>query len=230
MKISQPSWTTETSSTPYPFTTSFGYDSFITAANFIQYDDFIPVLKTIEITAADLIISIQFDVGVKKIVIDKANLALGYTVKVYDNTRYLGKLVFGYGYSKLLSEFPLNTIKIIDIPFLSFLVKSIPTNCGIYSFNKQFGALSLLAGDHVQLATTGNDVTFNAVPERTTIAETYLKSLNLVGPKDNSVFINSNEIIKVSGQNSYVEISLVGNKAKDLLKSDAILITSDDNI
>lgn len=231
MHLNVYSWTSETSLTPHPLTKSFGYDSLLLDANFVQFDNFVPVLKTIKLNDDKLEITIQFDLLLKTITplitdIDSS----GDYVKIYDGSRYLGTLVFGLGVTRFLASVGDQTTLTINTPFLAHLVKSIPSTCGVYSINEEFGPLSFTSDANINYIVSGQDIEFNAIAYPAASADNYLKTLNSVAPTDNSVFIKSTEIIKVRGQSSTVEVSLVGNSLSDLFKANSIIVTSDDNV
>jgi hypothetical protein len=230
MNLNVASWLTETTLTPYPLVKSFGYDSFLIDANFIQFDNFVPTLKSITVTDSTLEITIAFDLVTKTITEDISNIStIGSSLAVYDNSRYLGTLVFGSGVQRFVDAVGNNTTLKPNISFLPHIVKSIPSKCGVFALNSLWGELTFASDEYISYLVTANDIVFNAVAYPESAEEPYLKTLNLIGPTNNSVFIKSSDLVKVTGQNSTVTISMVGNKLSDTMKSEAIIVTSDDN-
>ena len=221
------SWLTEHTLTPYPLTKSFGYDGFIIDANFIQFDNFIPVLQTISLNSTNIFITIIFDKVTK--ILDCAISSIntvGSELRIYDGARYLGLLVFGSGVQRFVDSNTDNITLDLNLGFLPHTVKSIPSNCGVFALNNQFGALGFTSDDNINYDVAGNDITFNAIYVPPSPDTPYLKTLNIVGPTLNSVFIKSTELIKVSGQSSTVEISLIGNT----LNTNPIITTTGDGL
>lgn len=229
MNVNINSWLTETSLTPYPLTKSFGYDAMFTDASFIQFDNFVPVLKSVAVHNSDFIMAIIFDLSTETFTIPIDDIStIGSSYRLTSGTRYLGKLVFGSGVSKFVEASGDNTTLSLNIPFLTHTVKSIPSGCGVFALNSKFGALQITSDDFISFESEDvegvHQITFNAIAIPPDIDEPYLKTLNLIGPTSNSVFIASTDIIKVQGQASTIEISLVGTAA-----SEATIVTSDDN-
>lgn len=203
-------WSNEASLTPYPLIKSFGLDDLLLDANFIQFDNFIPIFKKITSDVLGVTITIQFDLSLEEIFIPVADvLETGTIKKVYSNNRYLGRLVFG----KSLSLFTTDIKKTIttNIPFLSHLVKSIPSRSGVYSIDSLYGDLVFLSDNNIYYEVAGAVITFNAAHVDTLSNTPYLKTINSVGPTANSVFIIDSDIIKVSVTGlSTIRVSLVG--------------------
>lgn len=236
MNINNPSWLTETSLTPYPLVKSFGYDSFLIDAALIQFDNFIPTLKTIKCVDNHVILTLVLDLYTKSFSIPKADiLTIGSTYKLVVDSRYIGRLTFGSGVEKLIAAVGDNTTLKVETKFLAHIVRSIPSKCGVFAINSLFGDLQFTHGDHITYTVdslesdTIQHVTFNAIAVPPPIDIPYLKTLNSVGPTHNSVFLKSTDLIKVAGQASTIEVSLVGGTSGAAAISDAIIVTSDDN-
>ena len=228
MKLSTLSWTTETSLSPYPLSKSFGYDSFLIDANFVQFDGFVPILKTIKVADASLEITIKFDLVEKKLSYLKTDITtIGSLKKIYDNERYLGTLVFGSGVTALIGSLGNQSTVTVNLPFLAHTVKAIPSGAGLYSIDAKYGELSFSSDNYISYDVDDNDIEFNAVAYPPASEELYLKTLNSVGPTNNNVFIKNTDIIKVTGGTSTVTISLVGSTLKGLLHSGSVIVTSD---
>jgi len=204
------SWNNESALSPYPLVNSFGYDDLLIDANFIQFDGFVPVLKSI--SAANNIIEfiIQFDNLIKTITVNKLDLlGVAYPITIKEGTRYLGKIVLGPNAVYLYDELANRTLT-LNIKFLAFLVKSIPSNAGVYKLQSNFGELALTSDENIWYNVGGNDVEFNAVSFGALSSEPYLKSLNTVLPTANSVFIQDSETIKITPGTNTFTVSLRG--------------------
>lgn len=229
MNVNVPSWLTETSLTPYPLTKSFGYDALFTDAEFIQFDNFVPTLKSIVIQDSTITFTITFDLYTRSFSSPVDDIStIGSTLRLAVSDRYLGKLVFGSGLALLVASIGNDKTLTTNIKFLPHVVKSIPSNCGIFAINDQYGDLTFDHDTHISYETGVDpdlhEITFNAIAYAISPNTPYLKTLNSVGPTNNSVFIKSTDLLKVSGQASTVEISLVGS-----ILSNSIIVTSDDN-
>lgn len=212
------SWQNESSLSPYPLAKSIGYDNLLIDANFVQFDAFSPVLKTLTVGSDKYIFEIVFDRVTKLVEVDKADLTgVPFDVTIYDGTRYLGKLVLGPEALAIYDLLGSRTLK-TNTKFLQFLVKSIPSNCGVYSIDSFFGDLSFLHDDHIWYEGSGQNITFNAVALEGLTDEPYLKTLNLVPPANNNLNITESEIIKVTGAGiGLVTISVVGTSVSNLV-------------
>lgn len=229
MSIGVLTWSNENALNPYPLTKGFGYDSFLIDANFIQFDSFVPILQSVKVVDDIVTITIQFDLETLAIELNKSFFSTaGVVHKIYSGGRYLGKLVFGADASRLVeTEIANLDTKIVNIPFLSHLVKSIPSTAGVYSIAGTYGAVKFESDDYVWYDVNSNDVTFNAVSGFDYGNDSYLKTLNEVAPVANSVYIKDSEVIKItSAGNSAIEISMVGTDVSGLLKAQDIIVTN----
>lgn len=221
-------WLNENSLTPYPLEKTFGYDGLIIDANFIQFDNFIPVLNSIKFQDKKIAISITFDLLTKIIYLTEEDYNItNLVVTIEEGGRYLGMLKFGNGLTKFVNnsgeQFSLN----IGIKFLPHLVKSIPSRSGVYSIDNKYGPFYFLGDNYISFDVNDNDITFNAIYYPPIETELYLKTLNSVGPTNNNVFIKNTDIIKVASEPATVVLSLVGTSQKGLTKANAIIVTSD---
>lgn len=212
------SWQSETSLSPYPLSKSIGFDNLLIDANFVQFDNFAPVLKSVYAANDIITFEILFDKLKKTISIARSSLTgIPYTVVIRDNTRYLGKLVLGPEASSLYDDLASRRFD-LDVKFLSFLVKSIPSKVGVYSIDNLFGGVQFGNDANVFYQITGNNVTFNAVATPTQNPNLYLKTINGVGPSSNNFKIVESSIVKITGNGAgVVQFSLVGSSFANLL-------------
>lgn len=204
------SWNNESNLSPYPLVNSFGYDDLIVDANFVQFDNFIPILQTVSAANNLFEFIIKFDNLTKTIVVNKLDL-LGspYTIIIKEGTRYLGKLILGANAVNLYDTLANRTLT-INTKFLSFLVKSIPSKAGVYKLQSNFGELAITSDNYIWYNLNGNNVEFNAVAFGQFSDDPYLKSVNSVLPTNNSVYIQDSDTVKITPSNNTFTVSLRG--------------------
>ena len=218
-------WRNETGLTPYPFVKSFGMDDVILDANFLQFDGFIPVLKTILVSTEKLIFNILFDSGLKSVEVSTFNVPH----KIYDNTRYLGVLVFGLGAANLAAQYSDQLIT-VDVPFLAHTIKSIPGSAGVYSIAGKYGTVVVDHDLNIWYDQSGQNITFNSVALPATSNTVVLKTLNTTHPILNSVYIQETELIKITAiSQTEVQFSLVGTSVSNLVDSNNSTIPTNPN-
>jgi len=209
-------WLDEKETSAYPLVQSVGIDDIFLDANFIQFNGFIPILKTIVITEHTIAITITFDTGDQTAVLSDDTFHSKSEYKFYDNTRYIGRILFGAGVNQLWLRYTNQTIT-YNIAFISALVRAIPSNAGVYSIQSKFGAVTIASDTVISFAVAGNIVTCNAVGLNNATGLIPLKTLNGVGPVGNNITILDNQLIKVSGTIAEVKSSLIGANAQDSL-------------
>ncbi len=215
-------WQNEHALTDYPLSAFIGYNDVVVDASFIQFDNFVPVLKTIAITDLAVTFTIEFDRETLDVVVEQTSFEPQAGVRIYGaNNRYLGCLVLSHGVNNL---FVLNagTVQTLNIPFAATTVTSISTAGGVYSIDEQFGDLEFDTGltDLVQeifFAIDGNVVTWNAVgyPELPTDSIQALKTLNGAIPLHNAVNITETALVKITPQFGGLTFSLANGVLND---------------
>ena len=223
-------WQNETSLTPYPLSKSIGHDTLIIDANFIQFDNFVPSLTKVEFGNESISLTIVFDRYTKVIEVLRSNftgIPYAHTVKFAD--RYVGKIVFGADALALSSS--LNNHELdVDVKFLAFLVKSIPSNAGVFKLDGMHGALHFTSDENISYLVTGQKVRFDAVSIPTLTDQPYLKTLNSIAPTSNNVFLRDSELIKVSSNGAAtVLISLIGTGISDFIMEQNSTIPTNPN-
>lgn len=229
MSIGVLSWTNETSLTPYPLAKSFGYDNFLVDANFVQFDNFIPVLKGIQLVNGYLNITILFDLGAVTTSVAVADAQqYRFTQKIFSADRYMGKLIFGPDTNLLVDSNIANLTTLqLNIPFLSHLVRGIPSKAGVFSVDSKFGALAFTSHSEIWYDTSGNNVTFNAVAGIDYNVTPYLKTLNTITPTHNGVYIEDNQVLKIrSTGTATLEASIVGSELSAINRPISIITTN----
>jgi hypothetical protein len=209
-------WRTEKSLTSYPLAEGIGIENFIIDAVFIQFDGFIPVLQTIVVTEESIHISILFDTGVKKKTIGSGGTVDGDIIKFYDGSRFLGKLLLGPGFTTMWDKFTDQTLT-LNTQFISSLVKSIPSNSGIFSINNLSGGIHVTSDSVIFFDVDVNDITFNAAALDSALSSPALKTVNSVLPVNNNLTIKDGEIIKISSDGNAVNINLIDESMLGIL-------------
>lgn len=208
----------------FPLVGNIETKDFIVDANFVQFDNFVPVLNYATIDTTGITLNITFDFGVLttqpllKVVYNEDAVYRSLRLYTPDNSRYLGTVVFGSGVLALW-ENSIGRKIICNVSFDPGTVRSIPSNDAVYSLDTSFGdvVLGRSASDKTifyNTATTGgrNAVTFNAVSNHAPpeMPPAVLRKINLVTPKNNNINLTSNDIIKINSFNAAsLTVSLV---------------------
>ncbi len=162
MNIGVLDWLNENSLISYPLDTDGGLPGFIVDANFIQFDGFLPYVKSVTVTDDSATVFIQTDKSV--ISVELARVDYSETVEeiLRDGDRYIGRIVFGKGTTALWNDYPNQTVT-KKLTFSPAVVKAIPSKCGVYTFNGLHGAVTVSADPNITFDVTGNVVRFDAV-------------------------------------------------------------------
>jgi hypothetical protein len=225
------SWQNENALSGYPFKQELELSNFIVDANFIQFDNFIPILNKVFIDTDKIELTLTFDCGVVSgVSFHQEKYAEGDAyrlVRIYQpsNNRYLGMLTFGEGLQTIWEQYKGQTF-VYNTPFVTETVRSIPSKDAVYLFDSSYGDIhiSRTAQDRTIFYNASeelNSITFNAVGGHTVEdvidagAVQGLKQINLVKPLHNNINLASNDVIKINPVNaSSLQISLVaGNKS-----------------
>ena len=210
-------WQNENGLMGYPLTARLVVDAFIVDASFIQFDGFVPILKTVSVGDTTIDLEIQIDTGV----ITASYTAMKHEsgdsnrfIRLYandSNTRYVGCLSFGPDAAVLWSDYAGRKFT-PDLPFLSTVVQSIPSKSGVYTLESLYGNVLFhdVASVFFNKNTSLESLTFNAIANNKITPTTALKHINKVPPKDNNIYLTSNDVIKLeSVNNTSLKVSLV---------------------
>jgi hypothetical protein len=203
----------------YPLRQGLEVANVISDASFIQFDNFVPVLKTILVDADKITVSVLFDSGLidnitflKSNYSEILNFVRVYQVDPYNPTnihyRFLGTLTFGSGLPRLWSAYVGRKI-VFDVPFTPETVRSIPSSGGVYTFDGCYGAVDLGSTQEdssifYNSVPASRSLVFNAVAGHVveSVSSPGLKMINLVKPLNNNINIISNDVIKFNSFNA----------------------------
>lgn len=220
------SWQNENNLSNYPLDNFTDYPSFISDANFVQFDTFVPVLKYVLVETTSIKLAIEFDAGLQENITFYKSRFLEQEafrfLRIYtpDNSRYLGTLSFGQETINLWESF-IGRKLTYNASFNSATVKSIPKNHGVYTFDSLYGSVVITktAADESVFYNTykfnslNSNLIFNAVTyHEVKSSSNALKKINLVKPVNNNITLSSNDLIKITPSTSAVgglDISLV---------------------
>ena len=188
---------------------------FIVDASFVQFDGFIPTLKTVTVKRTQLVLAIQTDAGEVKVTVNKPSTSTfpGGIAVVESGGRYLGQLTFGQGLVNIFVQH-LDAVLKLNIPFVSSVVRGVSSKSGVYSLAGYSGYVDVVTGATPQeralfFGQEGNQVTWNAGWLGTYVDRVPLKSLNKVLPIGNNVFIEDSDLIKITPTGNNLDVSVV---------------------
>lgn len=207
-------WVDENSLTSYPLSEELEVQGVIVSANFIQFDNFIPILNEIFVDSVSINFKITFDFGRHTSLMfyrQKYDMGEAYRyLRIYtpDKSRYLGTLSFGRGVSTLWNEH-IGRKFTYSLPFSPSVVRSIDSNSGVYRLDGSYGDLTLgrTAQDATifyNMSSSFKTVMFNAVTGHSVESSDTigLRKINLVSPVNNNINLAANDVIKFTPQNA----------------------------
>jgi hypothetical protein len=204
-------WQNENALSSYPFAEDLNPQDFIVDAKFVQFDNFTPILNSVQVDEDRVTLDITLDYGTANFTLYKEIFDLNQNssqLRLYntDKSRYMGVVCFGPG-TRLLWEEYIGRKLNYSAAFLGCTVRSIPSKDAVYLLDGSYGdlLLSRTAQDtsiFYNVSTSLNAITFNAVtghavPEDSS-RPTALKQINLVHPIKNNINLSSNEVVKIS--------------------------------
>lgn len=203
-------WRDERGYQDYPLSRSVNdIKNFIVDANFMQFDGFIPKLKSIQLNVTSIDITLTCDLED----IEFNVLSTDTIKRIYDSDgRYVGMMTFGVGIAALLKRYS-NTLLTLNIPFLAQCVVSVDSNRGVYSIDGAFGNVAITTGTtqidrSIHFSVVGNDVTWDAVALPPFSVVPLLRTINGKHPIGNNVFILDSELVKVVPGSGAITVSL----------------------
>lgn len=217
MSVGIKEWLDEHSKSEYPLSKSIGVNGFIVAANFTQFDGFIPILKSVKIDDSEMEITIQFDVVEKSVVLTKSEYTRGISKSFYDEGRRLGVVTFSDGVLTLFNDRS-NTTLTLNTEFEPSTVCDISLSAGVYRIQDSLkGTVDFETGEvqHIFYGIIGNEVIWNAVGLATPLEFTPLKSINNVPAFENNIKLRDSVLIKVTPAFGGLTISLANSETND---------------
>lgn len=206
-------WTNENGLSSYPLTKMITPSDFLIDASFVQFDGFVPVLKSMTVSQSKVVLVLVTDAGNITVEIAKplSTQFPNTVVAVTTANRKLGFLVFGQGLATIFSLY-LDTTLTLNIPFLPSVVRGVNSNAGVYSIEAYTRAVNIYTGatadQSIFFDVASNNVTWNAGALPTVISTNPLKTLNGVHPIGNAVFIEDSDVIKVLPQSEGLLLSV----------------------
>jgi hypothetical protein len=209
-------WQNENSLSSYPFTDDIVVPDFIIDAKFVQFNNFIPILNYIQVDSNNIKINITYDYGTIEALYIKSSNVKSLRLYTNDSYRHIGVLSLGPGAETLLTTHVGQKLT-YGINFVPESVISIPSTAGVFTFDRNFGEVSLSRGAEdttifYNINTELNSITLNAVAGHEAIGPAKgLRQINLVKPKNNNITLYSNDVIKFKPSGDFVglETSLV---------------------
>jgi len=194
-------WQNENRLNSFPFESDIVVPDFIVDAKFVQFNNFVPILNYISVDSNSIRINITHDDGVIEVLYIKASNAKSIRIYTADSYRYLGVLTIGPGAEALLQSYIGQTLT-YNTKFVPETVISIPSSAGVFTFDRNFGEVSLARGSEdttifYNINSELNSITLNAVGGHEAVGPARgLRQINLVKPKDNNINLMSNDVIK----------------------------------
>ena len=189
-------WSNSNLEDDYPLQTTGDLPTTVlSSARWLQFDGFLPVLKSLLVSSNSIAFTFLIDAG--ELTVSFGN-AEGYALPIYKESRFLGHLRFGYGLDTLREEYVGQELQVNAI-FHPSTVHAIPSNAGVYSFAGNYGALTFTEAETFFYNQAPGVLTFNAVAnyKPNTQASPALKQLNLMKPVNNQVYLGSNDVVKI---------------------------------
>lgn len=216
-------WTNEHSVSNYPLAKSIGLMDFIVDASFVQFDGFVPTLKTITVKRTQLTLLLSMDVGDVQVVVNKPSSFSfpGTSVFIERGERYLGALVFGQGLVDIFVQH-LDAVLKVNAAFVPSVVRGVSSKGGVYTLADRYGDVPFTTGGTPQTRAlffdvAGDDVTWNAGWVGNFTDRVPLRTLNKVLPIANSVVIEDSDLIKVTPEGNGLSVSVILPISKDVV-------------
>jgi len=188
-------WENQNALSAYPFSQDAPVNNVIVDATFQQFDNFIPTLNYILVSATSLTINLTYDTNTNNFTFLQSSYTSGTNfLRMFDGTRYIGRLTFNDGVNSLWSTYVGEQLN-FNLPFISTTVRSISSNAGVFSIASLYGSIlftNAASDATVFFNTYSNFATFNAVGNYklpSTPPPQALKQINLITPINNRILI-----------------------------------------
>lgn len=219
-------WHNENELTEYPLVKSYGYNGFLVDAQFIQFDNFRPTLKSVKVSNSDVEIVVTLQTSDLLLTIPISSFQDSpFTQQLTYDGYNIGFLSFGLEAYKMLTTEMVNLVtKTLNIPFEPSTIISIPSNSGVFSVNTRYGDLSFAETTEVHFQQSGQEVVTDIYTLPTENTTPYLLTLNSITPNNNRVDIVLPEIIRTTVQGpATLQFNLIGNSSSTALNN--IIVT-----
>jgi hypothetical protein len=214
-------WENQNAVSAYPFTQISAFNNIIVDASFQQFDNFIPTMNYLLISSNSITVNITYDKGTGNFILEQSDYNDGLNfIRMFDSTRYIGRLTFGTAVTNLWNLYVGQKID-FDLQFVATTVRSIASSCGVFSIASLYGSVGFNAAvdDETVFFNTNNSsnfITFNAVGNYKLPGSPptqALKLLNLMAPINNNIFFSSSDVIQINGDGiGSLNIALVGSQ------------------
>lgn len=210
-------WGNEHSLSGYPLMEKWEILDLLLDARFIQFDDFVPVWKSLSVTQTSAVFTVSSYFGDATCEIPKTT-ATDVDASLFSSSGiYIGRLVFGPGLAGLFRDYANYSSK-LNLQFCPSTVLSIPTKAGVYSIAGQYGNVKINSGSATvdqtvffDVNTPANQVTWNAAYLPLEQLAPALKTLNQKAPVNNNLIIQDSELLKLKPIGSGLEVALIGS-------------------
>ena len=156
-------WRNETGMFNYPLSDgALGVTDFIVDAYFIQFDSFVPTLKSITASADSIDFLIGMDVGDRTFSLAWPDSTGKLNLQDPATGRLMGRLFFGAGISEFYDS-NLGAVVPVGSQFASSVVHAIPESCGVFSIEHASGAVVVAGDGNLFFTTTTQGIVFDAV-------------------------------------------------------------------
>lgn len=154
-------WRNESVRGAYPLARGIADNDLLVDAQFVCFDNFVPILKSYQVDSGSLNLTVTLEDG-DCVVQLPAGIADGTEVPI-KLTRYRGFVVVGPGALRLLAHGNGKPV-VCRVPFLSTVVTSISSSAGVYSLAGVHGLLDIKLDENIRVSSQpGNLIVFNAI-------------------------------------------------------------------
>jgi hypothetical protein len=210
-------WQDEQGVNNYPLLTDvFQVSAVFVDGAFIQFDNFIPVVKDVTFNDAETTITLTTYVGDVTATLAYPHVTNKF-VFVDAKDRYHGKLIIGDGF-EILRQRNLTRTLDINAQVNPITVQSIPTKAGVFSIDGYYDAnvFSGASVQHIHFAPSGNGVTTSAVYVNTCVNDNPLLSINNIAK--NSFVISVPDVLTLTPIQGGIRIDLATKGALKIAK------------
>ena len=161
----------------YPLMINIEPNDLFVDASFVQFDNFIPQLSTVEVTAEGIVFTFLLDDGVFVYQLDAADCVDGTIISLRGITdRAYGQIVCGPGVATIFNN-DKGRIVTLNVSFEPSVVRSIPSTAGLFSLQGSNGNVKVTTDINQRFIwQSPNGVEWNTVAQPSNIQRYELKS------------------------------------------------------